>query len=174
MATIVGGCDVGSATGKAVIFKDDRIAGYAIIPATTRPEETAHRVMDAAMKNAGLASLDELEYVVGTGYGRAKVPFAKVNISEITCHARGAYWLFPSVRTVIDIGGQDCKVIGIEEDGKVRDFIMNDKCAAGTGRFFEAMARTLEVELPELSALALSLTSPPRLPASAAFSPSRR
>jgi predicted CoA-substrate-specific enzyme activase len=160
MAMIVSGCDVGSATGKALIMRGSKIVAYAIIPATTKPEETAYKVMDEALRKAGLLSLREIEYVVGTGYGRARVPFANENISEITCHARGAYWLCPTVRTVIDIGGQDCKVTGIDEVGKVRDFTMNDKCAAGTGRFFEAMARILGVDLQGLSSLALRSQKP--------------
>lgn len=163
MTVIVGGCDVGSATGKALIMRDGKIAAYAIIPATTKPDKTAYKVMDEALSKVGLSSLREIEYVVGTGYGRAKVPFANQNISEITCHAKAAYWLRPTVRTVIDIGGQDCKVIGIDDRGKVRDFTMNDKCAAGTGRFFEAMARTLEVELHELSSLALRSQKPAQI-----------
>jgi predicted CoA-substrate-specific enzyme activase len=157
---IVGGCDVGSATGKALIMRGSKIAAYVIIPTTTKPEETACKVMDEVLKKAGLLSLQEIDYVVGTGYGRARVPFANENISEITCHAKGAHWLCPKVRTVIDIGGQDCKVIGIDKVGKVRDFTMNDKCAAGTGRFFEAMARILGVDLQGLSSLALQSQKP--------------
>ena len=157
---IIGGCDVGSATGKALIMKNETIIAYAIIASTTKPEETAYKVMDEALRKAGLLSLQELGYVVGTGYGRVKIPFANENISEITCHAKGAYWLCPTVRTVIDIGGQDSKVMGIDERGKVRDFTLNDKCAAGTGRFFEAMARTLGVELQELSSLSLQSERP--------------
>jgi len=89
---IVGGCGVGSATGKAVVMNDGEIASYIIIPSTTKPEVTARIVMDEALKKAGLSSLEDLEYIVGTGYGRLKVPFANENISEITCHARGAHW----------------------------------------------------------------------------------
>ncbi len=157
---IVGGCDVGSATGKALVMRDGDIVSSTIIPATTRPERTAQTAMEEAISKAGLASIEELDYVVGTGYGRVRIPFANENISEITCHARGAFWLSPSVRTVIDIGGQDCKVMSMSEAGKVLDFVMNDKCAAGTGRFLEAMARTLGIELEELSALSLQSQNP--------------
>jgi len=157
---IVGGCDVGSATGKAVIMKDSTIASYTIIPSTTKPEVTARVAMDEAIKRAGLSSLEGLQYIVGTGYGRLKVPFANENISEITCHARGAYWLLPTVRTVLDIGGQDCKAISLDDKGKVTDFVLNDKCAAGTGRFFEAMARVLDCGLEGLSSLSLQSKSP--------------
>ena len=157
---IVGGCDVGSATGKAVVMKDSTIASYIIIPSTTKPEVTARIAMDEAIKRAGLSSLKDLDYVVGTGYGRLKVPFANENISEITCHARGAYWLCPTVRTVVDIGGQDCKVMSMDDKGKVIEFVMNDRCAAGTGRFFEAMARVLECGLEGLSSLSLQSNHP--------------
>jgi predicted CoA-substrate-specific enzyme activase len=157
---IVGGCDVGSATGKAVVMKDSTIASYTIIPSTTRPEVTARIAMDEAIKKAGLSSLEDLQYIVGTGYGRLKVPFANENISEITCHARGAHWLCHTVRTVVDIGGQDCKVMSVDDKGKVLEFVMNDRCAAGTGRFFEAMARVLDCGLEGLSSLSLQSKSP--------------
>ena len=157
---LVGGCDVGSATGKAVIMRDGEIISYEIIPSTTKPEVTARMVMDMALKKAGLSSISELDYIVGTGYGRLKVPFANENISEITCHARGAQWLLPTVRTVVDIGGQDCKVVSLGENGKVLEFVMNDRCAAGTGRFFEAMARVLDCGLQGLSELALQGKNP--------------
>jgi len=157
---IVGGCDIGSATGKAVVMKDRVIVSYSIIPSTTRPEETAQMAMDEAIQKAGLSSIDDLDYIVGTGYGRLKVPFANENISEITCHARGAQWLVPSIRTVVDIGGQDCKVMSVSEKGKVLEFVMNDRCAAGTGRFFEAMARVLNCGLEGLSSLSLNGKNP--------------
>jgi len=160
---IVGGCDVGSATGKAVVMKDGTIASYIIIPSTTKPEATARTVMDEAIEKAGLSSIEDLDYIVGTGYGRLKVPFATTNISEITCHARGAYWMCPTVRTVVDIGGQDCKVMSVSPEGKVVEFTMNDKCAAGTGRFFEAMARVLDCGLDGLSRLSLQGKNPSKI-----------
>ena len=150
---IVGGCDIGSTTGKAVIMKDGEIIASTIIPSTTKPEETARIAMDEALKQAGLSSIDDLDYIVGTGYGRLKVQFAKENISEISCHARGAHWMSPTVRTVVDIGGQDCKVMSISDEGKVVEFVMNDRCAAGTGRFFEGMARVLDCGLEGISSL---------------------
>ena len=157
---IVGGCDVGSATGKAVVMKDGEIVAQAIIPSTTKPELTARTVMEQAVTQAGLSSMEGLNYIVGTGYGRLKVPFANENISEITCHARGAHWMSPNVRTVVDIGGQDCKVMGLDAKGKVLQFVMNDRCAAGTGRFFEAMARVLHCGLEGLSSLCLQGKNP--------------
>ena len=128
---LVGGCDVGSATGKAVVMKDGEIVSYDIIPSTTKPEVTAQTVMDSAIEKAGLSSIEDLDYIVGTGYGRLKVPFARENISEITCHARGAQWLSPSVRTVVDIGGQDCKVMSLNESGKVLALSLNSFNLAG-------------------------------------------
>jgi predicted CoA-substrate-specific enzyme activase len=157
---IVGGCDVGSATGKAVVMNGGGLVSYAIIPSTTKPEVTARTVMDEALEKASLSSLEDLTYIVGTGYGRMKVPFANENVSEITCHGRGAYWMCPTVRTVVDIGGQDCKVMSLSPKGKVLEFAMNDRCAAGTGRFFEAMARVLDCGLDGLSSLCLEGKNP--------------
>ena len=150
----VGGCDIGSTTGKAVILNGGRVLAFTIMPATTNPERTSRSSVEEALKKAGLSSLEDLGYIVGTGYGRLKVPFANENVSEITCHARGAHWLCPTVRTVVDIGGQDCKVMSLNEKGRVVEFMMNDKCAAGTGRFFEAMARVLDCGLEGISSLA--------------------
>jgi predicted CoA-substrate-specific enzyme activase len=148
---IVAGCDVGSATGKAAVMQEGELVAHAIIPSSTRPELTARTVMGSG---------DDLDYIVGTGYGRMKVPFADDNVSEITCHARGAHWMSPTVRTVVDIGGQDCKVMSLNPKGKVLEFAMNDRCAAGTGRFFEAMARVLQCGLEGLSELCLKGENP--------------
>jgi predicted CoA-substrate-specific enzyme activase len=150
---IVGGLDIGSATGKAVVVKDGNVVGTSLVVATANPGNTADQVMNEAVRQAGLSSIDHLDNIVCTGYGRLNIPFAEENISEISCHAKGAHWLAPSIRTVIDIGGQDCKVISISEKGKVLDFKMNDRCAAGTGRFFEAMARALCCGLEGISSM---------------------
>lgn len=136
-----------------MVLRDGEIVGQFITPSTTSPEKTARLAMDEALKAAGLSAVEDLDYVVGTGYGRMKVPFANENISEITCHARGAHWMNTRVRTVVDIGGQDCKVISIDGNGRVLEFAMNDRCAAGTGRFFEAMARVLNCGLDGISSL---------------------
>ncbi|MBA7597681.1 (R)-phenyllactate dehydratase activator [subsurface metagenome] len=157
---IVAGCDVGSTTGKAVIMNDHTIASYTIMWCRPRPEETARIAINEVMEKVGLSSLEELDYIVGTGYGRLKIPFANENISEITCHGVGAHWLRNSVRTIIDIGGQDLKVIGLDDSGRVIDFVMNDKCAAGTGKFLENMARALGLTLEELSTISLEATNP--------------
>ncbi len=150
---IVGGCDIGSTTGKAVVMIDGDIVSSHIIKSTTSPGKTARIAMDEAIKEAGLSTIDDLEKIIGTGYGRLQVPFAEENISEISCHAKGAHWMEPSIRTVVDIGGQDCKVISVSGKGTVNEFTMNDRCAAGTGKFFEAMARALDCGLGGLSSL---------------------
>jgi predicted CoA-substrate-specific enzyme activase len=154
------GIDLGSATGKAVIMENDRIVSRAVISSTAKPEKTGLTVFEQALSKANLKSISDIDYIVGTGYGRSKVSFIKENMSEITCHAKGAHWLCPGARTIIDVGGQDCKVIAIDKNGKVIEFSMNDKCAAGTGKFFEAMARTLECSLDEFSELSLRSESP--------------
>jgi predicted CoA-substrate-specific enzyme activase len=151
---IVAGCDVGSLTGKAVILKDGEILSSSIVPTTPKPEITAQNAMQEALTNANL-SLDRIEFIVGTGYGRVKIPFAHSEISELTCHGKGAHSFISSIRTIIDVGGQDCKVIKVDKNGKILDFAMNDKCAAGTGRFLEVMAKTLELELEELGSISL-------------------
>jgi predicted CoA-substrate-specific enzyme activase len=139
------------------------VLGYSIIPCSVRPEVTAEIALADALQEAGLSSREELAYIVGTGYGRVRIPFASENVSEITCHGLGAYHLDPTDRTLIDIGGQDCKVIKISPKGKVIDFAMNDKCAAGTGRFFEAMARVLEISLHDLSELSMESRDPAQI-----------
>jgi len=154
------GVDVGSTTGKALLLdEEDRILSQEIVEVTTRPEITARHCVDRVLQQAGLRESD-MAFMVGTGYGRVKIPFASENVSEITCHATGAKWLCPTVKTVVDIGGQDCKVIGVRDDGKVREFVMNDKCAAGTGRFLEAMARVLKEDLSRFSELSRKAGSP--------------
>jgi len=150
---LVAGIDIGSATGKAVILQGGDIAGSAVLESQGHPVKTAEQVMQKAIAEAGLGSVSEIDNVVSTGYGRLKIEFATENLSEIACHGKGAHWMDPSLRTVIDIGGQDCKVISIADTGKVMEFAMNDRCAAGTGRFFESIARALCCGLEGLSSL---------------------
>ena len=150
----VAGLDLGSTTAKAVIMTNGEIAGAHVTPSNAHPQETARRAMEVALREAGLSSLEQVACVVSTGYGRRKVPYAAQNASEITCHAKGAQWAAATIRTVIDIGGQDCKVISVTPNGKVGEFVMNDRCAAGTGRFFEGIARGLGCELEGISDLA--------------------
>lgn len=153
------GCDLGSATGKAVLLDEDRILAAAVVRSARGPEDTASRVLKEVVKKAGICAGD-VKMIVGTGYGREGVSFISRNVSEISCHAKGAFWLNPSVRTIIDIGGQDCKVIVLNDTGKVVDFQMNDKCGAGTGRFFESMCRILDCSLEQLSDWAFGSDQP--------------
>ena len=149
MSRITAGVDVGSTASKAVVVVDGKAVGQVIGASTTNPARTAEEIFKTALSQAGL-SREEVGFVVGTGYGRTLVPFANQNISEITCHARGAHHLRPTVRTVIDVGGQDTKAICLDSEGQLLDFVMNDKCAAGTGRFLEAMARSMEIGVDEM------------------------
>lgn len=148
----VAGVDIGSLSAEAVLLKDGGMLAYSIIPTGVDSKRAADNALEAALQRAGLQFAD-LVMIIATGYGRISAPFAHKTITEITCHGRGAFHFDPEVRTVIDIGGQDSKVIRIDELGKVLDFAMNDKCAAGTGRFLEVMAAALEVPLEELAAL---------------------
>jgi predicted CoA-substrate-specific enzyme activase len=170
---IVAGCDVGSLTGKMVILEVDdedttkiQIIATAIVPTRVKPQITSNDVLEKALsecKNPDVKSKDDIDFIVGTGYGRIRIPFANKNISEISCHGKGAFWLDPSIRTIIDIGGQDCKVIRLDDTGNLEDFTMNDKCAAGTGRFLEIMAGALELELSELGPLSLKSDRPEKI-----------
>jgi (R)-2-hydroxyacyl-CoA dehydratese activating ATPase len=156
---IVAGCDVGSLTSKAVLMRDGAILGSAVIKSRTKPWESAENVMGLALGKAGIA-MGDVGYFVGTGYGRDKIPFVNEAVSEISCHGRGAKWLVPSARTVIDIGGQDCKVMRLDAKGNVSKFLANDKCASGTGRFLEVMARVMGVELSSLGEMSLKSRNP--------------
>lgn len=153
---LVAGCDIGSISGKAVVFNGERILGSAIIPARPVPAVTAQEVLALAAGQAGVSQAD-IQYLVGTGYGRVKVPHAQKAISEITCHARGAAFYNRDVATLIDVGGQDSKAISLASNGsgKVMEFSMNDKCAAGTGRFLEVMAKVFEVPIEHFGQAAL-------------------
>ncbi len=146
---ITAGCDIGSLTAKAVILRDGKIIGSEVIRAVRSPEDSANRVMEAALSAAGI-SLDDIEYCVGTGYGRKHIPFVNAVESEIACHARGAVWQVPSARTVVDIGGQDAKAIKVSAEGDVLRYVYNDKCASGTGRFLEIIADALEIPLEKM------------------------
>ena len=156
------GCDVGSTFGKAVVMDmDGNICGHATLRSKIDPEETSSLAIAEALSDCeGISSQDELLYIVGTGYGRARIPSADENISEISCHAMGVHVANPAVRTIIDIGGQDIKGISLDATGAVSNFAMNDKCAAGTGRFFENMSRVFEMDLTSFSELSLRATQP--------------
>jgi predicted CoA-substrate-specific enzyme activase len=147
------GIDIGSTMTKVVIYGDSIVSSITVKTGAEQ-RRLANKVMKEALAKAKL-TFDDITYAMATGYGRINVPFADRQITEITCHAKGIIHLFPSARTVIDIGGQDCKGIKLSE-GKVVDFVMNDKCAAGTGRFLEVIAEALGVELQRIGDLSLS------------------
>lgn len=128
---ISAGVDVGSVSSQAVIMVDEKLYSYSNYRTGSDSPESAQKVMDKALEDTALA-LDKIHYTVGTGYGRVNVPFAQRAITEIACHARGANFMYgPTVRTILDMGGQDCKAIHCDEKGKVTNFLMNDKCAEG-------------------------------------------
>src|SRR3990167_2870542 len=148
---VVCGIDVGARTAKAVLMTDGQIAGHSVI--RSGPGSAA-AALEAALATTTVRR-EDIEFTVATGYGRVVVPFAQRNVTEIACHARGNHYFFPGVRTILDMGGQDCKAIRCDETGKVTAFLMNDKCAAGTGRALEVMASLLQVPLEDLGRLAL-------------------
>ena len=153
-----GGCDVGSTYTKCVILDENgKMVANTTIRSKINSEASATLAMEETIAQVPeLKSARDLTYLIGTGYGRNKVPFADENISEISCHAMGVHVTNPAVKAIIDIGGQDVKGISIDTDGTVKNFAMNDKCAAGTGRFYEAMANAFEMTLPEFSQLSLT------------------
>jgi (R)-2-hydroxyacyl-CoA dehydratese activating ATPase len=152
------GIDVGSTMTKAVILKEEIIASF-IGPTAPEQRRLANRVLEEALRRAGIP-VAKITYIVSTGYGRINVPFADRQFTEITCHARAAVALFPGVRTIIDVGGQDAKAIKVGPGGKATDFVMNDKCAAGSGRFIEVIADTLGVPLDEVGETSLKSRAP--------------
>ncbi|MGB2582646.1 MAG: acyl-CoA dehydratase activase [Dehalococcoidia bacterium] len=156
---ITAGVDVGAATAKTAIISDGKILSYAVIPTGDSVARAAEKVTRAALEQAGL-SMADLSFVISTGYGRNGVAFANKTASEIICHAKGVNLLMPAARTVIDIGGQDSKVIGVRENGTVSDFVMNDKCAAGTGRFLEVMAGVLGLDIEEMGPISCTSKEP--------------
>ena len=157
--SIVAGCDVGSLTSKAVIMKNGKIIGSNIIKSKPRPADSANAAMQGALEAAGKVK-DDIDYCIGTGYGREKIEFVDEVVSEIKCHGKGARWMLPTAETVIDIGGQDCKTMKLDKDGNVGRFSANDKCASGTGRFLEVMAKVLNVGIDELGKLSAKAKDP--------------
>ncbi len=149
---LVAGVDVGSVSAEAVLLEGGLVLAQSAIPTGATSRAAGERVLRQVLEKAG-RRLEDVRTVVATGYGRLAVEAAHKRVTEITCHARGACRLYPDAGTVIDIGGQDSKVIRVGAQGAVDDFVMNDRCAAGTGRFLEVMARALEVPLEQLGAL---------------------
>ncbi len=158
---ITAGVDIGSVGSKAAVLVDGELYAFAAMRTGGVSEATAVKVIDWALEGTGL-EIGKLNYVVGTGYGRVNVPFAKRTITEIACHARGAHYIYgPTVRTVLDIGGQDCKAIRCDDKGKVLSFLMNDKCAAGTGRGLEVFADLIRVPIREVGKVSLDIDQDP-------------
>ena len=152
------GIDSGSTSTNAVIMDRDRnIKAFAVVRTGAKSGQSAQKILEEVLEKAGLKR-EDISWIVSTGYGRVSIPFADENVTEISCHGRGAHYFNPNVRTILDIGGQDSKAIHLSSTGEVTDFVMNDKCAAGTGRFLEMIARSLEMEIGELGPAALQST----------------
>lgn len=158
---ISAGVDVGSVSSQAVIMVDGKLYAYSNMRTGSDSPMSAQNAMDWALEGTGM-TLDDVHYVVGTGYGRVNVPFSQRAITEIACHARGANFMYgPTIKTVLDMGGQDCKAIRVDEKGKVVAFLMNDKCAAGTGRGMEVFADLLGVHITKVGEMSLQVEEEP-------------
>ena len=156
MPSLTAGVDIGSTTVKAVVLNQSSQRWTSLMPTGTNPSQAGKEVLQIALDES-CHSLGDIEYIVATGYGRVSAEFANKTVTEITCHGCGAHFLDPAVRTIIDIGGQDTKVISLGEQGKVIDFAINDKCASGTGRFLDTAAQSvLHVPLEELGKLSFA------------------
>ncbi|MBZ5719617.1 MAG: acyl-CoA dehydratase activase [Acidobacteriia bacterium] len=162
---IAAGVDVGSTQTKAVVMAENggrEILARALVDTGANVRKAAENAFLAACHSAGIAT-PEVGFVVGTGYGRYNISFGNTQMTEISCHARGAHFVYPSTRTVIDMGGQDSKAISVGGDGQVMDFVMNDKCAAGTGRFLANAADVMGIGLDEIGPLSLRASRPVRI-----------
>ena len=150
------GIDSGSTSTNAVLLDDEKkIRAFAVVRTGAKSNDSADKILEQVLEAVGIKQ-EDLSCICATGYGRVSIPFADTNVTEISCHGKGAHYLNPAVRTILDIGGQDSKAIKLNEQGEVVDFVMNDKCAAGTGRFLEMMARTLEISIDELGPISLN------------------
>jgi len=155
------GIDVGSVSTQAVIMLDGKLFAYSNMRTGSNSPESSQKALDWALEGTGLTQKD-VKYIVGTGYGRVNMPFANKTVTEIACHGRGANFIYgSSVKTVLDMGGQDCKAIRINEKGAVQAFLMNDKCAAGTGRGMEVFADLVCVSIEEVGQLSLTVEKEP-------------
>jgi bzd-type benzoyl-CoA reductase Q subunit len=158
---ITAGVDVGSVGSKAAIMIDGEVYSYGVMRTGSNSPESATKVLGWALEDTGLR-VNDLKYIVGTGYGRVNVPMANKAITEIACHAKGANYIWgPSVRTVLDVGGQDIKAIRVDETGRVVSFLMNDKCAAGTGRGMEVFADLLKIPIEQIGEVSLRVAEEP-------------
>ena len=159
--TLTAGVDIGSTSTQCVVMADNDIYCYSSIRTGSNSSDSALNAMKKALDNTGI-SREDIQYIIGTGYGRVNVPYSDRTVTEITCHARGANYIYgPSVRTVLDMGGQDCKVIHCDERGRVTSFVMNDKCAAGTGRGMEVISDLLAVPIEDIGRLSFEIESEP-------------
>ena len=158
---ITSGVDVGSVSSQAVILADGQLYAFSNMRTGSDSPDSAMKAINWAIEDTGL-KLDDIVYTIGTGYGRVNVPFSQRAITEIACHARGANFMYgPTVRTILDMGGQDCKAIRCDERGKVTNFLMNDKCAAGTGRGMEVFADLLGISINDVGDLSLDVDKEP-------------
>jgi len=156
------GIDVGSITAKAALVRDGEVIADKLILTGYNARSAGQNVFEVLIKEVGIDP-SSVAKIISTGYGRNSVAIADKAVTEITCHAAGAHYLNPAVRSVIDIGGQDSKAIALDENGSVKDFAMNDKCAAGTGRFLEVMAKALEVDLEDFGQFSLKADQPSKI-----------
>ncbi len=157
------GIDIGSSSTNVVFINSEKeIICYEVIPTSPNHKESAQKAVSSLCEKNNLSESD-ITYLVSTGYGRKNVNETAKNVTEISCHAKGAIHFYPQARTILDIGGQDSKVIKVNEHGRVEDFIMNEKCAAGTGRFLEAMARILDVRVDQMGELSAHATKEVKL-----------
>ena len=159
---ITAGIDIGSISAKAAIMKEDVLLGTKVISTGYQAELSGNKVFSEILSELGIAR-NMVERIVATGYGRKSMTAADKAITEIMCHAAGAHYLDPRIRSIIDIGGQDSKAIVMDDKGKVVNFVMNDKCAAGTGRFLEVMAGALEVDLNQFGDISLLADCPAKI-----------
>ena len=155
----IAGVDIGAATAKAVILRNNKILSFSIMPTGHSVAQAGESILRKAL-DTGALSFEDLQWIISTGYGRNAVSFANKALSEIICHAAGVSSIMPRARTIIDIGGQDSKVIGLDESGHVSNFVMNDKCAAGTGRFLEVIAGVLDVNINDVGSVSLTSNEP--------------
>jgi predicted CoA-substrate-specific enzyme activase len=156
---ITAGIDIGSITAKAAVIENGTLLAVHTLPTGYNARQAGEDVFEAIVSSIGM-NPTRIDAIVATGYGRNSVTFAQKAVTEITCHAAGVHFLDPAAQTIIDIGGQDSKAILLDDRGRVKDFAMNDKCAAGTGRFLEVMARALHAEIEEFGGISLQAQAP--------------
>ena len=159
---ICAGIDIGSITAKAALIKDNQVLGTHVILTGYNPLTAGIKVFETILKKMKISKA-EISAIVSTGYGRASINFADKSLTEIICHGTGAHFINPDIQGIIDVGGQDSKAILLNKNGQVEDFAMNDKCAAGTGRFLEVMAKALELELNQLGNISLKSENPSKI-----------